>query len=87
MLYVVVVEKLVGVVIVLEVRVEFDVVVVVVVVVVKSQIVMFQDSQSGNRLNVESLPFAYFAKFSCPNCPWLACCLKFGLLYLMYIIE
>ena len=62
MLYVVVVEKLVDVVIVLEVCV--DVIVVVAVVVVIGQNVTFQDSQSGNKLNVESLPFAYLAKFS-----------------------
>ena len=82
MLYVVVVEKLVDVVIVDTLEVRVDVVVVVVVVVVNGQNVMFQDSQSGTKLNVESLPLAYLAKFSCSNCPRLACCLKFGLLYL-----
>ena len=45
---------------------EFDVCVVVVDVffVVERHIVVFQDSQSGTRLNPVSIPFAYLAKFS-----------------------
>ena len=40
------------------------VVVVVVVGVVEGHIVVFQDSQSGTRLNPVSIPFVYLAAFS-----------------------